>query len=92
MNNLLDSGSVFDIYDCPPGFFGEWVPVYTEQDKKDAYEYFRLWKKFLLLKLHHLKQKNEDHIIDNSNPATPFIKPTLGIKILLEKKDEHNGT
>ena len=87
MNSLIDKKSAFDIFDCPPGFYAEWVPVYSEEDKKDAYEFLRLWKKFLLLKLDYMQQKGQDYFIDHSTPEYPFIKGTIGLKIELEAKN-----
>lgn len=86
MNNFLDTTSIFDVHDCREGFYGEWVPVYTEQDKVDALEYLRLWKKFLLLKLDYMKQTGEEIIVDHTIPSVPFIKPTIVMKLQLEKK------
>jgi hypothetical protein len=72
-------------------FFGEWV-FYTDQDdKNDAYEYLRLWKKYILRRLTNYEYIQEQYV--DREKIDSFIGPTdkntLGIKIEMRLKDEN---
>lgn len=67
-------------------FYGEWAPFDTDEEKEEAYEYLRLWKKFMLKKLGNRGQVGNDSIIlRNYDIFTDSkFKMTLGIKIQVE--------
>jgi len=76
-------------------WYGEWVFFDNDEEKKEAEEYLRLWKKFILKRLHPLvcvdtqiiEKKIEDYQSFNGKCVLePKGKYTLGIKIQMGKE------
>lgn len=67
-------------------FFGEWVYCETEEERKQAYQYLALWKKFFIKKLPEMIQEGDDQIIWRPKCETQTIA-TLGIKIAMRRKE-----
>ena len=84
----LDKQCISDLNDPKVGYYGEWVYYETLDEREEAFEYLRLWKKFVLKKLRGLKQSMHDQIVERTDIYNNGVN-TLGIKIrMIEDNNE----
>lgn len=69
------------------GFYAEWVSYEDCKEREEAFDYLRLWKKFLLKKLPSLEQVGFDQIIERNDIHGKGFN-TLGIKIELRLRED----
>jgi hypothetical protein len=77
-------------------FYGEWVRYDNEEEKIEAEQYLKLWKKFFLKKLPEEMEFVEDHLIDRPigtlmmkslTHDEPSKFGTLGVKICVKREE-----
>jgi len=68
-------------------WFGEWVIIENDDEKEEAYQYLKLWKKFLLRRFPGMESIGEDMFIERSTESMDFLSTkTLGIKFEVTQK------
>lgn len=76
-------------------YFSEWVYWDDEEEREEAIQYLRLWKKFLLGKLGNMEQQGQDQIVIRSDLEKDsyfmnLSRNTIGIKIAMKEKRKND--